>query len=259
MGGASVILLIGLPMVDIAGGAAMLVVPTLCSLPTSALSKSPMARFNLWMNVRPLCVFAAIVVVVGSSLVSAFKCAVVLRFCTWQCSEETALQILKLDMLASLGRNINCICNEFRMAPDTMHPYLETPTSLAPPGPHKRLLYSQEVWGGICPYFTVHWGLRTPKCWDWFLIFTVSLMCFAPAVLIFPQLQWKLTICHCQGCENASFNVWMAISAALTRWLQFDYLQFATLRGEKFVNALCRLIIHDIHFWFIPLRFQCFK
>ena len=85
IGGAVVILVIGCPKGDISGGAAMQFVPTLHLLPTSAVSKSSMARFNLWMNVRPLCIFATIAIVVVSSLVSTFKCAVLLRFGTWQC------------------------------------------------------------------------------------------------------------------------------------------------------------------------------
>ena len=47
IGGTVVILVIGCPTGDISGGAAMQFVPTLRLLPTSAVSKSSMARFNL--------------------------------------------------------------------------------------------------------------------------------------------------------------------------------------------------------------------
>ncbi len=40
---------------------------------------------NDLMSVRPLCILADVPVVISNSLVSAFKCALLLRIGTWHC------------------------------------------------------------------------------------------------------------------------------------------------------------------------------
>jgi hypothetical protein len=82
------------------------------------------------MNVWPLCVFAAIAVSIVSNVLYYLGLGL-------DNAAETARQTPIFDMLVFPGQNINCICNGLRTAPDTMHWYLVTPTSLVPPGLHK--------------------------------------------------------------------------------------------------------------------------
>ena len=59
--------------------------PTLCLLTAGGLRMALIAFPNTLMSVRHLCVLAAMPLVFSNSLVSAFKCALVLRLGTWQC------------------------------------------------------------------------------------------------------------------------------------------------------------------------------
>ena len=59
---------------------------TLCSPPSvDRFSMALIAFPNILMSFWPLCVFDAMPVAVSNSSVSAFKCALLLRFGTWQC------------------------------------------------------------------------------------------------------------------------------------------------------------------------------
>ncbi len=82
--GTSVILVMGVSIFAIVGGASTLDVATLCSLPVGLSRMTSMVLFNFIIEDQPLCVFTAWLVEVSSSFGSAFKCAVLLRFGTWQ-------------------------------------------------------------------------------------------------------------------------------------------------------------------------------
>ena len=58
---------------------------TLCLLAMGGFRMALIALPNDWISVRPLCVLAAMPVDTSNSLVSAFKCALLLRLGTWQC------------------------------------------------------------------------------------------------------------------------------------------------------------------------------
>jgi hypothetical protein len=58
---------------------------TLCSFAMGGFRMALIALPNDLMSVQPLCVLAAMPVVTSNSLVSAFKCALLLRLGTWQC------------------------------------------------------------------------------------------------------------------------------------------------------------------------------
>jgi hypothetical protein len=57
---------------------------TLCLLAMGGVRMALIAFPNDLMSVQPLCVLAAMPVVISNSL-GAFKCALLLRFGTWQC------------------------------------------------------------------------------------------------------------------------------------------------------------------------------
>ncbi len=174
-------------------------------------------NLQLLMNVQPLCVFAAIAL-------WALQWVLLNVLYYWgyvlDNAAETAQQIPILDMLASRGHNINCICNGLWTAPDTMHRYCVTPTSLVPPGLCKWWLYTQAMWAGICPNCMGHWELHRPKCWDWFSLFCSKFIVFCThGANLSHSCNGNSLSVVARAAMNVSLNVWISLSAALTRWL----------------------------------------
>ena len=58
---------------------------TFCSHTEGGVRMALIAFANTLMSLRPLCVLAALPVNISNFLVSAFKCALLLRLGTWQC------------------------------------------------------------------------------------------------------------------------------------------------------------------------------
>ena len=84
--GASEILVIGtMSSVPRWVASSRMLLSTLCLLAMGGLRMALIVLPNDLMSVQPLCILAAMPVVISNSLVSAFKCALLLRLGTWQC------------------------------------------------------------------------------------------------------------------------------------------------------------------------------
>jgi hypothetical protein len=90
--GALDILGIGMWASVVLGGTTVLLL-TLSSLLGGDVSMSSSAFCSLVISCRPLCVRAAMPVNIVISVVSAFKCALLLRFGTWQCCGNNSAEL----------------------------------------------------------------------------------------------------------------------------------------------------------------------
>ena len=105
---------------------------TLCSSSFGGARMALIVLLRILMSLRPLVVPAAIFVSFCNSSVSALRCAVGLRFGTWQCCGKSSADP-EIRYAVFPGQSINCTCNDQLMVPNTMHLFLAMPTSRVPP------------------------------------------------------------------------------------------------------------------------------